>query len=390
MNCKHCGCLLTENDKSCPECKSPPPKIWQKVDLENIRKRSRRIEPVSNSIQDLEEVKERDSRLEFFEYTKGQNYDDEKENKSRYKRLIIGGVFFVLILFSIIAYSIYTDARNKKLNNEFMSKEEEKGAIQDDGTYGFGEEKNGKKVGKWDFKSANSVLLRTEEFDSNGININTLVIYYPNGNTKEKRYITDGKQDSLEEYSETGVLMKKGSLKDNLPHGEWQMREANTDSAAFKTVYYLEGKEVSKQQFDMLKNAQSNPLLVHEGEVKEESKGFTYIGKKANEKRDGIWRMIDSKGILREEITYKNGIREGENKKYSQKTDGTYEIRIYQNDILISGKWYNKENKILSEGKYKNNQRHGIWTLFDYSRNSDKLKEKKTEYNLGKEVKRMP
>ncbi|MBN1233966.1 MAG: hypothetical protein JXA60_11475 [Candidatus Coatesbacteria bacterium] len=381
---------MTENDKFCPECKSPPPKIWQKVDLENIRKKIRKAEPKSNAFRNFEETKEKESKLEFFDYSRDQDLNIEKENRNRYKRLIIVGVFFMFILFSIIAYSIYTDAKNKEVNEEFSVKEEEKGLIQDDGTYGFGEEKNGKKVGKWNFKSANGILLRTEEFDSNGLNINSLLIYYPNGNIKEKRYITVGKQDSLEEYSETGVLMKKGSLKDNLPHGEWQMREANMDSAAFKTVYYLEGKEVSKQQFDMLRNAQANPVLVHEGEEKEESKGFTYIGKKKDNKRDGVWRVVDAKGSLREEITYENGIREGENKKYSQKTDGTYEIRIYKNDILISGKWYNKENKILSEGKYKNNQRHGIWILYNYMKNSDIPREKKTEYNLGKEVKRMP
>ena len=89
------------------------------------------------------------------------------------------------------------------------------------------------------------------------------------------------------------------------------------------------------------------------------------IQSKGNRKNfliDSVWYFYDSKGNLKSELSYEEGIRNGDTKIYA---DNEIQVYHYQNDTIISGKWYSYSNALVRTIPYENGKENGLCMLYD-------------------------
>ena len=418
MLCKHCGTDITLQKNLCPVCKAKLPYVYKCVDVFSS---DSKIKPVSTT---RVEKKDFVPRSETLKQVQGDNFNNElaptvQQESTINKTLEVasledeikeplslkidegfedalqehdtkrGYIYFVLgfILILVILVSGYTMINNRR-KRYALQKVEIKGnplgIPQADGSFGKGYIIDDIKSGKWEYRDSSGMLLRSEVFNNLGQLTGPIYYYYPNGKIREKRIIDDGKEVNLEEYNEDGGIIAKGEIKDGNRHGIWEIRDSTSNEV--RTTYFLNGKEVNREEYTF-RYESSDRREVGEGEVKEVNpRKWVYIGKQVDGKREGVWRVFDAKGELREELSYEDGKREGIAKRYGLKGDGNYEIREFKDNRLLSGKWYDKSGRLISEGNYKNNQREGEWIFYDYSPNKTTLKVKKIKYANGKDT----
>jgi len=143
---------------------------------------------------------------------------------------------------------------------------------------------NGKKDGLWGTFHANGQL-RQEETWKKGKLLKLGEFFSPDGNTLPKGDFADGEGSRITYYS-NGTIDSKGSYKNGLPHGPWQL-------------YHDNGQ------------------LASEGELKTGLKDGTWIyyhkngnreseGKFENDLEVGIWFYYNKRGKMIEEVNYKN------------------------------------------------------------------------------------
>ena len=68
---------------------------------------------------------------------------------------------------------------------------------------------------------------------------------------------------------------------------------------------------------------------------------------------------------ITEELTYKNGIKEGENNYYSP--DGVLLKRLLYNNDQLEGEafYYDSNGNVIIEGNYKNGRKDGLWKYYN-------------------------
>ncbi len=408
MLCKHCGTEISLQKNLCPVCKAKVPIVYQNVDLfkdehkakptsgNRVEKEAPKVREEAPPIQEepsvnqvSEETSVEDEVKEPLSLKIDEGFEEEVQDQGTKWNYIYIAIGFVLISIIVIsAYLITSSKRKRYALQKVEIRENPLGIPQSDGSFGKGGMLDDLKSGKWEYRDSSGMLLRSEVYNNLGQLIGPVYYYHPNGKIREKKIIDDGKEVSLEEYNEEGRIIAKGEIKDGNRHGIWEIKDSTSNEV--RTTYFLNGKEVSREDYTF-RYENSDPREVGEGEIKEVNpKKWVYIGKQVDSKRTGVWRVFDPRGVLREELSYEDGKREGISKRYGLKGDGNYEIREYKDNNLISGKWYDKAGRLLSEGNYKNNQREGEWIFYEYSPNKTNLKVKKVKYANGKEVGKPP
>jgi len=133
----------------------------------------------------------------------------------------------------------------------------------------------------------------------------------------------------------------------------------DTDNTALVKYYTKNGKLVSEGKM-LGKNRIGEWLYYHK-------KAKTIMTKEeyVDGKLDGQKITYYNNAIITEEITYKNGLKEGLNNYYSP--DGVLLKKLqYKNDQLEGPAiYYDAYGNIVIDGNYKNGKKHGIWKYFE-------------------------
>ncbi|MCL2132097.1 MAG: hypothetical protein FWH36_06570 [Lentimicrobiaceae bacterium] len=85
-------------------------------------------------------------------------------------------------------------------------------------------------------------------------------------------------------------------------------------------------------------------------------------GNRKNFLLDGTWYFYDNKGDLKSEISYKESRRDGETKIY---TENEIQVYHYQEDTIISCKWYSYSDSLVRLIPYENGKENGMCMIYD-------------------------
>ncbi len=195
------------------------------------------------------------------------------------------------------------------------------------------------------------------------------------------------KQGYWEKRWSNGNLKYKGHFKDDKPVGEFIRYDSRLNVIA--RINYKD-------------NDTAVAVLFHPN-GKKAAEGI-YI----NQKKQGLWRFYDRKGVLASEATYVDGVKNGPYKVYY--LDGTLSRETYFVDGKENGyrteyyangkkrfegtikdgqpdgyvKYYYENGKVELEGNYRHLVRDGIWKYYD---EKGKLK-REIHYDLGRIIKK--
>ena len=169
-------------------------------------------------------------------------------------------------------------------------------------------------INKIDYKlNKKKIIVETEALFQNGIIIESRD-YYENGNIEEEMFFTDGTITMMKEYYENGKLEEQYNLK-NRTYVEY-----NEDGTIDE-----EG-EIDDLSFGLLVGFSSLINLVALTELVEMPKG------------SGINKEYYENGIIKEEISYKDGKLNGVSKEYyengSLKSESTFKDGVLDGKVI--------------------------------------------------------
>jgi len=175
---------------------------------------------------------------------------------------------------------------------------------------GYGEYKDAKRIGDWEFLHPNGKIEQKGVYDKKGRTQGVWKWYYEDGSLlREENYLNDLREGLMTEYSDTGSVITKGEYVEGLKEGKWfyelgDYREegeykADKRDGVWKHFYTPGGKRRFEGAF-----LDGNPDGKHvyyypTGKVMEEGK-FS-VGNK-----EGEWRHYGEDGALFLTITYQN------------------------------------------------------------------------------------
>ncbi len=126
-------------------------------------------------------------------------------------------------------------------------------------------------------------------------------------------------------------------------------------------VVYLtkKGKVVSEGKMEG-KNRIGEWVYYHEKSKNVMTREFYLDGK-----LEGLKTTYYINQKITEELTYKNGIKEGENNYYSP--DGVLLKRLLYNNDQLEGEafYYDSNGNVIIEGNYKNGRKDGLWKYYN-------------------------
>ena len=200
-------------------------------------------------------------------------------------------------------------------------------------------------------------------------------------------------QDTINQFDENGKR-----------HGVWKKYFENSKQLRYQGTFH-HGKEVGVFKF-YCSDCKDQPMVIKQFSDKTDSTFVQFFAKKGKlasqgymigKKRVGEWLYFQKRGkqimskefykdgklegkkttyyknnVVAEEVTYKNGLKEGVSKIYSF-TGVLLKELPYQNDQL-HGKviYYDGKGAIEIEGNYKNGLKDGVWK---YYKNGTLIKE---------------
>lgn len=134
---------------------------------------------------------------------------------------------------------------------------------------------------------------------------------------------------------------------------------SSVDGSAY-TVFYdqaqnkvSEGKVLNKQFEGVWKYYhQASPVVMTTENYK-------------NGKLEGVRSVFYLSGKIAEETTYKNGIKEGLYKKYSENDIVLEEVSYHADQYNGKATYKEADGKIVSQGKYANGKKVGIWQFYE-------------------------
>ena len=142
-------------------------------------------------------------------------------------------------------------------------------------------------------------------------------------------------------YDQKGNKVSEGTLKNKLPEGEWK-------------YYHFESKQIMSQEFYK------------------------------NGKLEGVRKVFYKDATIAEETNYKNGIKVGNSKMYSEKGK-LLDSHIYKNgqyDGVAS--YYDGLGNKIYEGNYVKGKRVGTWKFFEKNKVIKEVKANKFSQELIK------
>lgn len=157
-------------------------------------------------------------------------------------------------------------------------------------------------------------------------------------------------------------------------------REFNPKDNSAYTIFY-----------DQKKNKVSEGKVVnkiHEGQWKYyhlESKNIMTLENYTNGKLNGVRTVYYPKGEIAEETNYKDGIKDGPYKKYTEKGIVLEEVVFKNGEIDGIGIYRDPDGNIVSKGPYVNGLKKGIWEFYE----KGKLV-KKEKYPVVKKFQKRP
>ena len=195
-------------------------------------------------------------------------------------------------------------------------------------------------------------------------------------------------------------LERKGLYKDNKKEGEWReyvykdgksflerkgLYKDNKKEGEWKEYIYKDGKQFLKRKGDYKDSKKEGIWEEYIQKKTRRGKWENHLLKKItykDDKRNGPWKQLRENGKALKRGTYRNGLKEEEEYKYS-KDDKQVESKIYKNGKL-NGKYW-KKHKVCAEGEkqdikktkkkckdykyaikgfYKNGLKDSIWTTY--------------------------
>ncbi|HBR52759.1 MAG TPA: hypothetical protein DEA82_00670 [Flavobacteriaceae bacterium] len=182
----------------------------------------------------------------------------------------------------------------------------------------------GKRHGVWKKYYPNTKQLRYEGQFEHGNEVGTFKFYCQecgDNPTTVKEFTGNNKRAEVSYFTIKGKLVSKGMMEGKDRVGEW--------------MYYhkTSNRPMSKENY---------------------SKG----------KLDGVQTTFYPDGKVTEEITYVDGVKQGENNYYSPENVLLKKL-IYHNDQLHGpAEYYDANGNVTIKGYYKNGKKHGLWQYF--------------------------
>lgn len=151
------------------------------------------------------------------------------------------------------------------------------------------------------------------------------------------------KQGYWEKKRPNGKVHYKGQFKDGVPYGKFKyydkegtistILDYKSTDTAMATHYHANGKKAA-------------------------------YGYYVNQKKEGVWRFYDKKGVIASEETYSSGEKNGKYVVFN--LNGTISRETFFVKGIENGyrKTYNSEGKILSEGNIKDGQLDGLQKIY--------------------------
>jgi antitoxin component YwqK of YwqJK toxin-antitoxin module len=202
------------------------------------------------------------------------------------------------------------------------------------------------------------------QIDPNGYN----KIYYPNGVVSSEGPMKDGKPDGYwKTYYVTGVLKSEGNRRNNLLDSTWVFYSETADTS--EIIRYIAGKK-SGYHYVFENIVEKNNVNVYYLKSKD-----LYV----NDKKEGEGFVYFPSGKIKMTFTYKNGKRQGTAKEYDE-NGTVITIFEYRNDYMVSreiinrldekgqktGVWqtFYDNGAVKEEMVYKNDVRDGPSRLY--------------------------
>jgi len=205
-----------------------------------------------------------------------------------------------------------------------------------------GQYEKGKKNGKWRVYDIKGQLIVT--------------ITYEMGNI-----LNEEKPDKILEsatYHDNGRLKEQGITRNGERHGEWKKYDQKGD--LLLVVIYEDGKVTGRRKPDKVEEiVEYHP----NGRIK-------FQGLMKNKKRDGTWKIFDSRGKLTKTIVYADG------KMINSNVHNDEKPKLRDGSAVT----YHDNGRIKETGKYSKGKKNGAWKEFDKRGKLLKIK----IYNFGK------
>lgn len=243
-------------------------------------------------------------------------------------------------------------------------------------------DKLGKRTGKWTWYTGLNEVKETAFYVDGKLNGKNLMLH-KNGNTYVNANYKEGKlEDEYKYYNSNGALIQhkyfKGDTLDGIYKSYFKVGEEILEfNIPYKngliygeaTEYYSNGQIYSKTNYSggKITGVQTQYYIdggisseinynngVYEGSYKTYHKNgeVSQLGQCKEGAYDGSWKQYYPNGILQSEFSYKNDKLTGISKNYD--TDGKlyYEFN-YRKGNIISYRYYDKQGKVIKEGKKK-------------------------------------
>ncbi|UKN00281.1 hypothetical protein K6119_11100 [Paracrocinitomix mangrovi] len=236
-------------------------------------------------------------------------------------------------------------------------KRHENGNIAFEGSF----DANGKHEGLWKAYYENGKPKSTFTY-KNGLLQGPASIYYPeSGKISAKvNYINDKKEGEEIWYNEDGTIDYIQHFKNDILEGDYKSYFSNGEVNV--EGQYLNGKKTGKWISYSKKENRDGDIFKIENFLAGEKHGVqkTYLPAKEKE-GNYLWHVS----------TYENGKEIGESTFYHENGQ-IHEIIFYKNYEKDHFQSFNKEGKIIEEGKYLNDMKTGIWKNYVYPENGNK------------------
>lgn len=281
----------------------------------------------------------------------------------------------------------------------------ESGLVTANGEY----DDKGERIGKWTWYTDYNIIKETADYKNgklNGVNdifyksqkpyvkANYLdsklsgeyVYYNETGALAQRKYFEEDELNGLyqsffplgEKYIEFHIPYKKGKI-------EGEMIEYYANGSVYYKANFKDGKIEGEENKYFINKQQSTKISYTNGELNGPYVTF-YDNGQINEEGqsvdgfyDGPWKLYHSNGNLKSEFTYKAGKLVGNYQTYD--VDGKlYNEFEYRNGKVIAYKYFNKEGKIIKEGK----KRGGEFYYEAYSPQGTKTSEGLYDVSGGK------